>query len=161
MAAASIEQRLSRMEALAEIGNLVARYARGADRKNDPAILGPLFSDDATWAAEGFPAFEGRAAIAAGLAAIAAEKVLWSIHFMISPLIELSDDGRSAVCQWYLWELCTMQGPDGPQDQWLGGWYDSLVALKDDGWKFTKVQLDIRLQGDATPPWALKKAARP
>lgn len=154
-----LEQRLERMEARAEISDLVARYAQGADRKNDAAIMGPLFAEDATWAAEGFPAFEGRSAIARGLAQIAADTVLWSIHFMVSPLIVLADDCRSGTCQWYLWELCTMQGPDGPSDQWLGGWYDSRVALKEDGWKFTMVQLDIRLQGDAAPPWVLKKAA--
>lgn len=161
MEAESIGRRLQRMEARAEIGDLVARYALGADRKNDPAIMAPLFSENATWAAEGFPAFEGRDAIAAGLADIAARQVLWSIHFMVSPLITLAGDGQSGSCQWYLWELCTMQGPQGPSDTWLGGWYDSLVALEEDEWKFTKVLLDIRVQGNATPPWALKKAPRP
>lgn len=160
MAAASVEERLQRIEARNEIGDLVARYALGADRKNDPAIMGPLFSRQATWAAEGFAVLEGRDAIARGLAAIAADKVLWSIHFMVAPLITLADDGRSGTCQWYLWELCTMQGPDGPCDNWLGGWYDSLVAREEDGWKFTRVVLDIRVQGDATPPWSLKKAPK-
>lgn len=158
MASLPVEQRLQRIEARNEISDLVARYALGADRKNDPAVMGPLFSAGATWAANGFPGFEGRAAIAAGLAAIAAERVLWSIHFMVSPLVTLADDGRTGTCQWYLWELCTMQGPDGPRDTWLGGWYDSLVGLEDNEWKFTKVLLDIRVQGDALPPWALKKA---
>lgn len=146
------------MEARAEIGDLVAHYAQGADRRNDPAIMGPLFSEHATWAAEGFSVLKGRAAIVAGLSGIAADQVLWSIHFMVSPLITLADDGRSGTCQWYLWELCTMQGADGPSDTWLGGWYDSLVGLEEDGWKFTKVLLDIRVRGDVTPPWAFKKA---
>jgi hypothetical protein len=158
MASLSIEQRLQCIEARSEITDLVARYALGADRKNDPAIMGPLFAERATWAASGFSAFEGREAIAAGLAAIAEEQVLWSIHFMVSPLITLADDGRTGTCQWYLWELCTMQGPDGPRDTWLGGWYDSLVGIEDDRWKFTKVLLDIRVQGNALPPWMLKKA---
>lgn len=166
MDAAAIGRRLQRIEARAEIGDLVSRYALGADRKNDPAIMAGLFARDATWAAEGFPAFEGRDAIAAGLAEIAARQVVWSIHFMGSPLVTLADDGRSGTCQWYLWELCTMQGQDGqgqdgPCDTWLGGWYDSLVALEEDGWKFTRVLLDIRVQGDAAPPWTLKKAPRP
>lgn len=153
----SLERRLSRVEARAEITDLVGRYALGADRKNDPTIMGPLFAADATWSAEGFGALEGRDVIARGLAAIAAEKVLWSIHFMISPLIVLSDDGRSGTCQWYLWELCTIQQDDGPRDQWLGGWYDSSVALTDGGWRFTKVVLDVRLQGEVSPPFAYKK----
>jgi hypothetical protein len=157
--ALSIEQRLWRIEAQAAITDMVALYARGADRGNDPAILGPLFAPDATWAAEGFAALEGRDAIARGLAELAATRVRWSIHYMIAPLIKLSSEGRSATCHWYLWELCTMQTVEGLRDEWLGGWYDSKVKWTDDGWKFTTVRLDVRLQGEAAPSWTLKKAA--
>lgn len=157
-AALSIEQRLWRIEARAAIADMVALYARGADRCNDPAILGPLFAPDATWTAEGFAALEGREAIARGLAELAQSRVRWSIHYMIAPHIDLSADGMSATCHWYLWELCTMQAADGTRDEWLGGWYDSKVKWTDDGWKFTMVRLDVRLQGEAVPSWTLKKA---
>lgn len=155
----SVEQRLGRIEARAEIGDLVARYALGADRRNDPAILGPLFTADATWSADGFGVLRGRDAIARGLAAIAAERVLWSIHYMVSPLIVLDAATGRGGCQWYLWELCSIRTGDGAQDQWLGGWYDSQVERTDDGWRFSSVTLDVRLQGAAMPAWALKKAA--
>ncbi|ABQ67335.1 hypothetical protein HY78_21675 [Rhizorhabdus wittichii DC-6] len=153
----SIEQRLARIEARAEITDLVARYARGADRKNDPAILGPLFAEDALWSAEGFAALTGRAAIATGLAALAADRVLWSIHYMTAPLVELSDDGATARCHWYLWELCTLSEAAGPTDSWFGGWYDSELRRTGEGWRFTRVTLDVRIQGEANPPWQLKK----
>ncbi len=156
---ASLEQRLEAIEARAAITDLVARYALGADRLNDPAIMGPLFAADATWSAEGFAALEGREAITSGLAAIAAEKVLWSIHFMVAPLITLAPGCTRGTCQWYLWELCTMQTDDGAQDQWLGGWYDSTVALTDEGWRFKTVILDIRVQGEIAPALAFKKPA--
>ncbi|MGE4410008.1 MAG: nuclear transport factor 2 family protein [Sphingobium sp.] len=156
----TLEQRLTAIEARAAITDLVARYALGADRLNDPAILGPLFATDATWSAEGFGALEGRETIAAGLAAIAREKVLWSIHFMVAPVITLSDDGRTGTCQWYLWELCTMQTDDGPKDQWLGGWYDGTVSLTEEGWRLQTVFLDIRVQGDIAPPLFFKKRAQ-
>jgi hypothetical protein len=153
----STEERLARLEARAEISDLVARYAQGADRKNDPAILGPLFADEATWSAEGFGTLVGRDRIAAGLAAVAAQRVLWSIHYMVSPLVELAEDGVTARCHWYLWELCTQSGEAGPSDTWFGGWYDSDLIRTDGGWHFTRVTLDIRLQGEANPPWQLKK----
>jgi len=155
----SLERRLAVLEARAAITDLVARYAQGADRRNDPAIMGPLFAADAHWSCEGFAALEGRAAIAAGLAAIAADRVLWSIHFMVAPLITLAEDARGGTCQWYLWELCTMQTEEGPQDQWLGGWYDATVTSTEEGWKFQTVLLDIRVQGDIAPPLLLRKAA--
>lgn len=152
-----IEARLSRIEARSSISDLVARYAHGADRKNDPAIMRALFHDDANWSAEGFSAFQGADAIAAGLSTIAQQQVLWSIHYMISPYIDLSPDGLSARCHWYLWELATMANDEGYQDQWLGGWYESIVTLKDEEWKFSSVKLDLRLQGMANPPWHVKK----
>jgi len=155
----SLEQRLEALEARAAITDLVARYALGADRRNDPAIMGPLFAADATWSAEGFAALEGRDAIAAGLAAIAAEKILWSIHFMVAPIITLSNDRRSATCQWYLWELCTMQADHGPQDRWLGGWYDATVTRTEEVWRLQTVILDIRVQGDIAPALSFKKPA--
>lgn len=157
----STEERLARLEARAEISDLVARYAQGADRKNDPAMMGPLFADQATWSAEGFGTLVGRDAIAAGLAAVAAERVLWSIHYMVSPLVELAEDGLAARCHWYLWELCTMAGEgSAATDSWFGGWYDSELAKTDRGWRFTRVTLDVRLQGEANPPWQLKKPVR-
>ena len=160
---ASGEHRLARLEARAEIGDLVARYALGADRKNDPAILGPLFAADAVWSAEGFSDLVGRDVIAAGLAGLAADRVLWSIHYMVSPLIELAADLRSGRCHWYLWELCTMApaggdpAQDSPTDTWFGGWYDSDVVLAPEGWRFSRVKLDVRLQGEAVPSWQFKK----
>ena len=154
-----LEQRLAALEARAAITDLVSRYAQGADRRNDPVLMAPLFAADARWSSEGFASLEGREAIAAGLAAIAADKVLWSIHFMVAPVITLAEAADRGTCQWYLWELCTMQTEDGPQDQWLGGWYDATVTDTEEGWRFQTVLLDVRTQGNITPPLFLKKSA--
>ncbi len=70
----TIEQRLHRIEARFAIGDLVARYAAGADRRNDPAMMAPLFAPDATWSSEGFATLAGRAAIARGRAALAGDR---------------------------------------------------------------------------------------
>lgn len=154
---ASLESRVAALEARAEIGDLVARYALGADRQNDPLILGPLFADDATWSSEGFAALEGRDAITAELAEVAANRVLWSIHYMVSPLIEIGPDGTTATCTWYLWELCTLQKASTATDSWFGGWYDSSLVKTNAGWRFSRVVLDVRLEGEAHPAWKLKK----
>lgn len=156
-AAASLADRLAAIEARLAIGDLVSRYALGADRRNDPAILGPLFAPDGSWSSEGFAVLKGREEVARGLAKLAEDAVLWSIHYMMSPIVELAADGRTATCQWYLWELCTMQTDAGPQDQWFGGWYDSKVTLTDEGWRFQDVKLDVRVQGEIAPPLFLKK----
>ena len=78
----------------------MARYALAADRKNDPEMFAPLFAEDAVWEADGFSRYEGRDAIVKGLAEVAETQILWSVHFMVSPLIESDSDLRGARCRW-------------------------------------------------------------
>lgn len=153
----SIEIRLRRVEAGEAIRKLIAAYAVGADRKNDPAILGPLFSADAEWHLEGVADLFGREDIARGLSEIASTYVTWSLHYMVSPLIELADDALSATCRWYLWELATMKQDDGSEaDTWYGGWYDSRLSVHDGVWLFDYVRLDPRIDSANATPWAGK-----
>ena len=153
----SLESRLIRLEACEAIRQLVAQYAIGADRKNDPVVLGPLFHHDAVWEAEGVGRYEGRDAIANGLSELGRNFVTWSIHYMISPLIEVGDDLQTASCRWYLWELCTMAQEGGEaSDTWLGGWYDSRLSCRSGDWAFDQVKLDMRLASPVPEPWSGK-----
>lgn len=151
------ELRLWRMEAFEAIRQLIATYAIGADRKNDPKVLQPLFSANAIWEAEGIAYLEGRDAIAIGLSDLANEFVTWSIHYMVSPLINVDDIERSATCRWYLWELCTMkQGEGASADTWYGGWYDSRLSVHEGQWLFDWVKLVPRIASPNQIPWAGK-----
>lgn len=151
--------RIRRLEACEAIRQLIARYAIGADRKNDPAILGPLFSKRAVWEADGIVRLEGRENIQRGLADLAEEFVTWSLHYMVSPAITVDPSARAATCRWYLWELCTMQQDGGlAADTWYGGWYDSRLGLYGDTWLFDLVQLHPRLASANETPWTGKVA---
>lgn len=152
-----LELRLRRMEACEAIRALIATYAIGADRRNDPAILGPLFSTNAIWEAEGIVRLVGREAIATGLSELAQRFVTWSLHYMISPLIEVDATASTATCRWYLWELCTMDQGDGPADTWYGGWYDSRLSLEEGLWRFDHVTLDPRLASPNAVAWTGKR----
>lgn len=156
----AIELRLQRMEAFEAIRQLIAQYAIGADRKNDPAIMAPLFAPEGIWEADGLPRLVGREQIGAGLADLAREFVTWSIHYMVSPKIEVSHDVRSATCRWYLWELCTMKqdGAD-PADTWYGGWYDSSLSVHDGDWLFDSVCLVPRIASPAGMVWGGKSGS--
>lgn len=154
----SLTLRIERLEAYEAIRQLIATYAVGADRKNDPDILGPLFHSDAVWEADGVARYDGRDAIASGLSDLGQTFVTWSLHYMVAPKIDLSSDGRTATCRWYLWELCTMAQADGPSaDTWLGGWYDSTLSIRSGEWRFDYVKLDMRLQSARDVPWTGKK----
>jgi ketosteroid isomerase-like protein len=142
----SLEERITRLEDIEAIKSMITTYARGADRNNDPELLAPLYTEDAVWEAEGFGRHEGIAAISREMAKVGRETILWSLHYMISPDIRVADDGRSAECFWYLWELAKMPGENGePEDSVIGGWYETELVKTDAGWKFKHVKLNLKL----------------
>lgn len=154
----AIIRRLAQLEADCEIRRIVGLYALGADRRNDPDIMADLFTEDAVWEAVGFGQFEGRQNIAQGLSEIAQNQVVWSLHYMVSPIIDLDESATSARCRWYLWELSTLKNDRGAEeDSWLGGWYDSQVRNDDGVWRFSNVLLDMRLASPVPAPWQGKK----
>jgi SnoaL-like domain len=156
-----LQIRLARIEAIEAIRRAVARYARGADLKNDPVVMGSLFSDQAVWEANGFGRFEGRSEIVAALSRVAQQRILWCVHYMVDPLIELGPTAQTARCTWYLWELAKMPDETGkPQDSWIAGYYDAALSLTPSGWLFDQVKLDIRLIGPTTLPWEPTGIAR-
>jgi hypothetical protein len=85
---------------------------------------------------------------------IARDRVLWSVHYMVAPLIDLAQDGASAACSWYLWELTKLRGEDGEiRDTWLAGSYESTLSPGASGWGFDYVRLDLRLIAATDAPW--------
>ena len=50
------------------------------------------------------------------------------------------DGNRSS----YLWQPCTVVGPDGPQAVWLTGRLRDRYRREEDGWKFSEVHLDTQ-----------------
>ena len=103
---------------------MIGRYAKAGDANNDPTVFRTLLTEDAVWEAEGFGRFEGRDEIVRELARIGREEILWSLHFPVSPLIELSDDLASAHAYWWLWELLTLREGGTEANKWLGATYD-------------------------------------
>lgn len=155
---AALAAQLRRMQGLEAIRNLIGRYAIGADRKNDPAIMGPLFAEDGVWECEGFGRFEGRETIARTLSETAQKQILWTLHYMVSPTIEVNGD--SAQGSWYLWELATVAVADGePRSVWCGGTYDATFTCRDGRWYFHHVRLNIRLSTPFDRPWGLEPRA--
>ena len=145
--AAGLEARLARLESLEEIRSLVGLYALGADRRNDPEIFSGLYTEDAVWEAAGFGRFQGRVRIVEELARIGRETIVWTLHYMTSPIIEIDADGTGARCRWWLWELSKIKGRPGeePVAHFLGGTYDTRLARTPDGWRFCRVTLDLPL----------------
>ncbi len=156
-----LERRLARLEAAEAIRTLIGRYAEGADRRNDPALMRPLFADDAVWEAAGFGRFTGGDVIADELARIGREQIVWTMHYMVSPVIEPGADGHTARAGWSLWELAKVadQGKEVAEhgeeaaDHWIAGVYDADLRREGDGWVFTRVTLTVTLLTPRNRDW--------
>ena len=151
----TLEQKVQRLLDIEEIKNLLATYAKGADLKNDPQIMGPMFASDAVWECPAFDMrFEGRDAIAKGVSDAAQTDILWTLHYMVSPMVEVNLDAASGTMSWYLWELANMRGNSGEVEPvWVGGTYDSDVVKVDGAWYFSHVTLDLKLVAPFDKGW--------
>jgi hypothetical protein len=140
----NLEQRLNYLETCEAIRGMVSRYATAADQRNNPHILGPLFHEDAVWGANGFGEYHGRENILKALSEIAEAQVLWSLHIMAMPDIEMHDE-QTANVRWMLWEVCHLaeQGLVA-STRCLGGFYQAEIQRDVQGqWKFKRVALNL------------------
>lgn len=140
--------RLRRLEAVESMRDLISTYAQGADAGNDISILRPLYTDDAVWESPGVGRFEGADAIAQMQRRMAAERLAWTLHFMVSPQIRVADNLTEADGSWYLWQLATLvdKNKDDPgEPHWIGGFYTARFACADGAWKFSYIHLDVRI----------------
>lgn len=157
-----LQHRLELLEDREEIRDLIERYAEAADRRNDPELMSPLFAENAIWESPGFGRFEGRPAILNGLSEIGTTRLVWTMHYMISPRIRVSGDRTSAQASWRVWELATIPGKEHPQPEavWGGGTYHVDLARVNGKWRFAQVQLNLELISRYTEGWAATRVAQ-
>jgi CDGSH-type Zn-finger protein len=147
------------LKAKSDIAELIVTYARACDVGNDPVRLRPLFTDDATWTCKGFGTFVGGDECALGLKAVAGEKIWWSLHYMISPLVTFDPSGEEATVFWYLWEAATLPNEHSGEAEayWIGGTYDVRVRREGGRWLFSKVELKLNMATPAGENWVKKR----
>ena len=153
----SLEQRIARLEDIEEISRLIARYAKMADCKNEPARFKPLVTHDVKAVFHGFGSVEGRDEVAYFIHEIAKKEILWSIHYMTAPIIDILDDQDTAKVFFYLWEVGLTNVGEDPaykdgQSTWISGWYENEARRTQDGWRFSKIELILKLFAPAANP---------
>ncbi len=129
-------RRLQVLEDIEAIKKLKARYCQACDDDHNPAKLGPLFAEDATWEASTMGKAEGREAIKAMLGAVGTSGTIRnSAHNAINPIIEV--DGDRATGDWRLIMLYTGIYPDGSLHfSRIIGWYKETYVRVDGAWLF-------------------------
>jgi hypothetical protein len=107
----SVEERLDRLESEREIHALLYRYAELCDAAYDPDGLAGLFTDDATWSSRtkdgsvDFGHYQGREAIRAFFAGVSADLGPMTLHYLLSPRVEIGPDPDSAAGHCYLYAI--------------------------------------------------------
>jgi len=151
----TLEQRMTRLEDYEAIKVLIANFSRGADAKCDPAILRPIFCDDAIFDIGQFGTLEGGDNIVDQMHNNTDIGFNWTLHYLISPVIEIEDDLKTATCFYYLWETATHPTKAGAEDSyWIGGWYDATAVKESDGkWRFKHLKLTVKLMSTYAEGW--------
>ncbi len=142
---ASLEHKVDTLIALEAIRRVIALYAKAGDDNNNPDALAALLDENARWVCEGFGDFTGRETITQALAKVGRERIVWSLHYPVAPIIDLADDLRSAHAFWWLWELTTMRNEVGEEENnWLGATYECDFVRAADAWKIKHLELEIK-----------------
>ena len=148
-----LARRVGRLEAIEAVRVLKARYADVCDTGYEPERIRPLFTEDAVW--DGGPRFgrhEGIDAICAFFGAVSSQ-ITWALHYLMAPIIELSDDGRSATGSWYLLEPCTMVVDGQPRAIVLMGRYADRYRKGEAGWQISELVLDCQVLTPLDEGW--------
>ena len=155
----AIEERLARLEDVEAIKNLKARYAYHCDHGYDADGMASLFVEDSIWTSNAFGTYRGRAAIHEFQSKISSE-ILWALHFMICPVVNISDDGQTASGSWYLIEFATMTRPaadDGKDAVVMTAVYNDTFVRERGEWRFKSVSVEFHQVSDLDKGWVLQK----
>ncbi|MGH3501434.1 MAG: nuclear transport factor 2 family protein [Nocardioidaceae bacterium] len=151
-----LERRIARLEDIEAIKNLKAQYALYCDNGYDADGVVSLFTEDATWESNAFGSYEGKQAIHDFLTGLADESIKWALHYVISPVVEVAEDGSSAHGRWYLLELGTLVGLDDPSTRdpvIMTANYEDDFVKTDGAWKFTRVNARFHQVSNLADGW--------
>ena len=149
----NLAARIARLEAIEDIRALKARYADVCDTGYEPDRMRPLFTADAFWdGGERFGRYDGVDAIC-GFFRDVSSRITWALHYMVAPVVEVSDDLRTATASWYLLEPCTMTTDDGPRAVLLTGRYADAYRREPEGWKIAGLTLDCQAISPLDEGW--------
>jgi hypothetical protein len=149
----TLEQRLSRLEAIHAINELIVDLGRAFDSGPSAAMLQPLFTETAVFKIDAYGTLEGAAAIAAGVAGNAARGFKWTLHYLVSPKIDLSNDSTSADVEFMLWETATA---GSGRAYWIGGRYIAHAVRNRGRWQFDRLELQADLISHYPAGWGAK-----
>lgn len=140
---ATIEQRLTRLEDIEQIRQLISKYAHYLDDGYNPEGIASTFTEDGIWLIEN-EAIKGREAIKQRCKKLP-EIIFWSMHTLSTATIDITLNGL-AKCRFYGQALQTMKaGPLDEKDAYIILSVYTTTCIKiEDKWYFELVQANTQ-----------------
>lgn len=151
----TLDERIERLEAYRLIDCLIVDLSRAFDSGPSAEKLRLLFTDDARFVLDQYGTLEGGDAIAAGVVGNAGRGFRWTLHYLVSPKVTLSEDSRSADLDFMLWEVATSASG---QAYWVGGRYLARAVAGEGSWRFSRLTLQADLISRYPSGWQDKPA---
>jgi hypothetical protein len=163
----TLEERVSRLEAIEAIRRLKARYAHAADAKYTEdhrrrpqeeidriaRVQADCFTADAVW--EGGPQWGG----ATGREAIYAmvRRSVWSMtmHYLLMPDIEVT--GQAARATWYQWQVGTWT--EGERPILMAATTEDEYRMEDGEWRISRLLFRPKFMTPFDEPWSRRRNA--
>lgn len=157
---ADLETRIACIEAERDIARLISDLGMVFDNGPSAAALRGLFTQDAEFEIDRYAVLHGADGIAEGVAGNARSGFRWTLHYLVSPRIDLSPGLVTASVTFLLWEPATAASG---RAYWIAGHYSATVVAAADRWRFSHLRLNAELishypQGWHDKPDALDKA---
>ncbi len=147
---ATLEERITRLEAIEDIRQLKARYCAYGDRLIPLDDLHTIFTPDAVWDS-GVSRHDGRDAIVAYFHK-QVPNMLFSAHLLANPIIEVQ--GATARAQWWSLTPATRLRDGKQQAYWMLGAYDDRLVQQGGRWLFQTVNFRISFVAPHASGWA-------
>ena len=150
-----LAERISRLEALRAIDDLITDLGRAFDGGPSAEALRALFTVDASFVIDQYGTLHGRDAIASGVAGNATEGFRWTLHYLVSPRVALAPGHGAADVEFYLWEIATAASG---RAYWIGGRYEAVAVREDEVWRFARLELKADVISHYPEGWHPKPA---
>lgn len=146
---ATLEERIQRLEDIRACEQLQYKYEYYLDNGYDPEGIASLFTPDGLWEIKGCGGTaKGHEAIKKHVVNLG-KAITWGQHNMMTPMIEGSEDGKTAEGTFCLVCMITMI-ENGEKDAYiLIGKYSNKYVKVDGKWLFAELTGVI----DQTAPW--------
>jgi hypothetical protein len=156
------EARLCRLEDIHEINNLQGRYNHYLSMSIFDKIIDQFAKRDPNVKVEiadsgVYEGFEGvkRLFLTMG-SRLFGRKGASPLMMIMTPVIELSRDGKTAKGIWHSFGCITMREETGPYAAWVQGKYDNEFVKEDGQWKFRSLRWYVNFRTPFDQGWVKK-----